>query len=320
MKITTAVATAALSAALLGGQETAVKTETFETRVAGPPPGLAHMAMLQGGPGTVQFIAAESAMPGKTVTGAPYSAEGVSEFTQVLADGTRINRTSSSKVARDSQGRTREERTMGVIGPWVQEGEAPRIVTIMDPVAREMYILNERERTARKMKLPDGDVMKISRGEPLPGNSQEKRVERIEQHVVVRGGSGVGVAAGGAYPPMASTANIVFRRGPNNSKAEQLGVQTMEGLKVEGTRVTHTIPAGEIGNDRVISSTVERWVSPELQVTVRSISKDPQMGETSYRLTGISREEPAKSLFQIPAGYKVEEGPQPMMFRRELKQ
>jgi len=209
---------------------------------------------------------------------------------------------------------------MGVIGPWVQEGEAPRIVTIMDPVAREMYILNEQERTARKMKLPDGDVMKISRGEPLPGNSQEKRVERIEQHVVVRGGSGVGVAAGGTYPPMASTANIVFRRGPNNSKAEQLGVQTMEGLKVEGTRATHTIPAGEIGNDRAISSTVERWVSPELQVTVRSISKDPQMGETSYRLTGISREEPAKSLFQIPAGYKVEEGPQPMMFRRELKQ
>jgi len=56
-------------------------------------------------------------------------------------------------------------------------------------------------------------------------------------------------------------------------------------------------------------------------VLFRSISKDPQMGETAYTLTNISREEPAKSLFQIPAGYKVEEGPpQPVMFRRQLKQ
>lgn len=319
MRIPVAIATAALTASL-GAQEPAVRRGTFEVRLPAPAPAsIPQMAMLQGGPGTVQFIAAESAMPGKTVTGAPYSAEGVSEFTQILADGTRIHRKSTTKIARDGQGRTREERTLGVIGPWVHEGEPPRLVTITDPVAREIYILNEQERSARKMKMPDGDVMRMSR-EPLPGNTAEKRVERIEQRVVVRGGPAPAAGVAG-FPPMASTGAVFVGTRSGEGKTEQLGVQTMEGLKVEGTRITHTIPAGDIGNDRAISSTVERWVSPELQVTIRSISKDPQMGETAYTLTNISREEPAKSLFQIPAGYKVEEGPpQPVMFRRQLKQ
>ena len=310
MRITVVLAITALGGSL-AAQEPAVQRETFDVRVPAPSPGIPHFAMLQGGPGTVQFIAAESAMPGKTVAGAPYSAEGLSEFVQVLADGTRITRKSSNKVARDSQGRTREERTLGVIGPWMHDGEPPRIVTITDPVAREVYILNEQERTARKMKMPEGDVLKMYGAKTLPGNAAEKR---IEQRVVVRG------AAGMAYPPVDSASAVFVRTRSGDGKTEQLGVQTMEGLKVEGTRTTHTVPAGEIGNDRAISSTFERWVSPELQATIRSISKDPQMGETTFSLSAISREEPSKSLFQIPAGYKIEEGSQPVMFRRELKQ
>ena len=79
----------------------------------------------------------------------------------------------------------------------------------------------------------------------------------------------------------------------------------MEGLKVEGKRMTHTIKAGEIGNDRELVSVTERWTSTDLQVLVRMTTKDPQMGETTYRLSNISRSEPAASLFQVPADYTV---------------
>ena len=46
---------------------------------------------------------------GKVVKGAPYSAQAVTETTQVLPDGNRINRKNVSTIARDSEGRTRRE-------------------------------------------------------------------------------------------------------------------------------------------------------------------------------------------------------------------
>ena len=49
----------------------------------------------------------------KVVKGAPYSAEGVSESIQVLADGNKITRSSTTKMFRDSEGRTRREGAGG---------------------------------------------------------------------------------------------------------------------------------------------------------------------------------------------------------------
>ncbi|MCX6621724.1 MAG: hypothetical protein NTY38_11755, partial [Acidobacteria bacterium] len=106
--------------------------------------------------------------------------------------------------------------------------------------------------------------------------------------------------------------------GPLNSKdvpQESLGRQTMEGVPVDGTRSSHTIPEGQVGNDRPITSTTEQWYSPDLQVTVMRKTVDPQVGENIYRLTNIGRAEPDASLFQVPADYKVEEGG-PLIWRR----
>ena len=36
---------------------------------------------------------------------------------------------------------------------------------------------------------------------------------------------------------------------------------------------------------------------------------DPRKGETRFRLTELDRREPDHSLFEVPAGYAVEEGP-----------
>jgi len=221
---------------------------------------------------------------GKAVTGAPYSAQAVSENTQTLGDGTRISRRTVSAVCRDGAGRTRREVTFPAIGPWSAEGNAaPPVITIVDPVARETYTLYTGSRTARKVKMPE------SKGQ------------------MIGGGAAAYAAAIAIGRPSART---------NNTQQESLGRQTMEGIAVDGTRTTHVMPEGQIGNDRPITSTVERWFSPELQVTVMQKIVDPMVGENVYRLTNINRAEPDAALFQIPSDYQIEEGMgEPLMLR-----
>ena len=110
----------------------------------------------------------------------------------------------------------------------------------------------------------------------------------------------------------AAGATYVFRRsGPaDNEVKEELGKQIIEGVEADGTRTTVTIPAGEIGNERPIEIVSERWYSPELQMVIMTKHSDPRSGETTYRLTNISRTEPAKSLFEVPADYTLKaDGP-----------
>ena len=91
-------------------------------------------------------------------------------------------------------------------------------------------------------------------------------------------------------------------------QTESLGKQSIEGVEAEGTRSTITIPAGQIGNDRPLVIVSERWYSSDLQTVVMSKRTDPRMGETVFRLSNISRVEPAASLFLVPADYTIKEG------------
>ena len=73
----------------------------------------------------------------------------------------------------------------------------------------------------------------------------------------------------------------VARFGVNGeAKNESLGSQMIEGVAAEGTRTTHTIPAGSMGNERPIEVTYERWHSKELQLDVLIKSVDPRSGES----------------------------------------
>jgi hypothetical protein len=94
-------------------------------------------------------------------------------------------------------------------------------------------------------------------------------------------------------------------------KTEALGRRTIEGVEAEGTRTTINIPAGRVGNDRALEIVSERWYSPELQVVVLSTHRDPFAGDNVYRLTNITRSEPAPALFAVPADYSIVEGPPP---------
>ena len=82
----------------------------------------------------------------------------------------------------------------------------------------------------------------------------------------------------------------------------------INGVTAEGTRITHTIAAGQIGNDKPIQIVFERWYSPDLQVVVKSMRSDPRFGTTTYTLSKVQRAEPAASLFTVPSDYTVQQG------------
>jgi hypothetical protein len=231
--------------------------------------------MPAGGPGgDFAFMRGEFGFSGKVVAGAPYSAQAVTQFTQTLADGTHIQRSSTATMARDSQGRTRTERTMAAIGSLAASGASSRTtVFIHDPVASMSYVLDQSAHTVRQMQV-------TSRGAQTQGHARPA-------------GSGSPRAAG---------------RAATAAKTEDLGTQVIQGLSVQGKRVTRTISAGQAGNDRNIEVVTETWHSSDLQMVVMSKTTDPRFGESVYQLTNITRAEPDASLFSVPSGYTVQQG------------
>src|SRR5580692_2383627 len=83
------------------------------------------------------------------VQGAPYSATITNESTQTLTDGTHIVQNSTGTIARDSQGRTRQDASLPAIGN-LSAADAPHLVFIQDPVAQTSYTLNLTDKTAFK--------------------------------------------------------------------------------------------------------------------------------------------------------------------------
>jgi hypothetical protein len=256
-----------------------------------------------GGPNTFVFLSSEVGFDRKVVKGAPYSAEATTETIQTLSDGNRIIRKNSATIYRDSEGRTRREQTLGAIGQWTAAGDPPKTIFINDPVARVNYTLDPKTQTGRKMSISQllpGETFTRVVAPPPPGARPN-----------VTGTAGVRVFESTA--PTANTERLERHR----PKVESLGKQVIEGVEAEGTRTTITIPAGKIGNERQIDIVTERWYSPELQVVVYSKKTDPMSGETTYKLTNINRDEQPRSLFEVPAGYKIKEGPE--IFNREWK-
>ena len=242
--------------------------------------------------GNFGWIASEMSFGGKPVKGAPYAAEAVTESTQTLSDGNRIQHKSSASVYRDSEGRTRREQTLSAIGPWAASGEAPQTLFIDDSVAGVHYILNPKERTARKIVVPSGKGGEFTAAIAAAPH----QAMRFERRIAGPGETIAFQASGTWESPLPKP------------QTEALGKRVIEGVEAEGTRTIMTIPAGQVGNELPIQVVSESWFSAELQAVVMSKHSDPRMGETTYRLTGVNRSEQARSLFEVPADYKVEEG------------
>ncbi|MGH9747814.1 MAG: hypothetical protein ACRD59_17095 [Candidatus Acidiferrales bacterium] len=245
--------------------------------IAPPAPGADMFYEAMGpGPGeppdAIGFVEFEEGVSGKTVSGAPFTASFSMQTTQVLSDGNQIQRSTTGSLARDSQGRTRRDMTLPAIGPWAAAGKpAPQMTFINDPVAGAQFTLDANRKIAHKR--------------------------------AGRGHKGGDFARG----PRSHDGGFATER-EKETTTTSLGTQMINGVSAEGTRVTRTIPAGEIGNQKPIVITVEKWYSPDLQETVMTKRSDPRMGEKVFQLTNIQRSEPAATLFQVPADYTVKEG------------
>jgi hypothetical protein len=260
-----------------------------------------------GGPVEIGFQSFRAMVPGKVVKGAPYSAVASTEMSQVLSDGNQISHKMTTNIYRDSQGRTRREEDFAAI-PMVINGSQPHgVVFISDPVSGSEYLLEPENKVARKMPSLPADGITTNK---VFGMGGAVRVSRFEGGQVSGGPRLEGVqVSGGPGVPMSMES-------PFQTSSESLGQQTIEGVAAEGKRTTTTIPAGAMGNQRPISIVTEEWFSSELQVVVASTTKDPRMGETTYRLTNIQRTEPAATLFTIPADYTVKDFDKGLPFPR----
>jgi hypothetical protein len=256
------------------------------------------IAMPGAGAGQIAVLSHEfSLFPGKPVTGAPYSADQVTEHVQTLADGNRIVNKTTRKVYRDSQGRTRTETSL----PALPGGPTPPVmITIHDPVAGVTYMVDPENKTAQKI-VGKSPSVQVQTGQALPALPPPPP----------------------ALPGTMGPVRVVVAKGELASKAtdqsQDLGTQLLEGVPVTGTRSVSTIAAGSIGNEQPIEISSERWFAPSLQIVVKSIHTDPRIGQTTESLQNLSRTEPNSSLFQIPSDYSVTESTGPQIRTFELK-
>jgi len=221
---------------------------------------------------------------GPVVTDAPFSADGTTTVTQVLGDGTRIEQTTSARFFRDRAGRVRREQTIIGLGAVNGAGSAQTITIDTDPSDGTAYTLDPATRTA--MRVP--------------------RVVFSSVNGALRINSSNGVFILNGAPAVAVAGRGTPARGPEVATTlEMLGTRQFDGVSAVGRRTTTTIPTGQIGNDRPIETTDERWESPELRILVYSRTSDPRTGVVEYRLTNINRSEPPAELFEIPPGYAL---------------
>jgi hypothetical protein len=255
------------------------------------------------GPVTTVGVGLLAKGPGAPVQGAPYSATITSDNVQTLSDGTHIEQSTSGNIARDSQGRTRQDASLPAIGN-MSAANAPHLVFIQDPVTQTAYTLNLTDKTAEKM-----PALPPNLNPPGPLGSG-KMIMQMRSGVAMGG-----VAMADTPPPGIALQRTFIANDQGQATTEDLGAQTMEGVSVTGVRTTRTIPAGEIGNDKPISIVTEVWTSSELKTIVYSKRDDPRMGEQTFRLTNIVRSEPDASLFTVPPDFKIVEGPQNVIYR-----
>ena len=83
-------------------------------------------------------------------------------------------------------------------------------------------------------------------------------------------------------------------------------MQVIDGVRVHGTRMISTLPAGSRGNDRPITMTRDSWYSPESNLVLSTVSNSPlASGPQIVRVANLSRNAPDPMLFLIPVDYRV---------------
>jgi len=274
----------------------------------------------------------------------PIFAEFVTEHQQSFTDGNHIARATHSSIYRDAQGRIRRESQLSIPGLPAGIA-ASTFITIVDHQLGYGYVLDPQEMVAHRYELNGPAPSYVARlsaqgmGNALLSDSKQPggsgttasapaasgeshwRLHGFAHKTKPASDSTAPAAADSGSPshlnssflpqdmgfPSTPTMRIdqPFLAAPNPVRTENLGEQMMLGFRTTGTRVITTLPAGQIGNDRPIDIVSEQWFSPELELVMRSLHRDPWAGEFTTSVTKIKRGDQAATLFEVPERYKV---------------
>ena len=228
-----------------------------------------------GGSGVASIIGPGAATP-------VYSLVEESETTQTLADGTRIEgQISTRREYHDSQGRSRYEIYVYTT-PQRSDPGTQAMLTINDPVVGFSYYLSPGDHIAHATSTnavpePTVTILQPRRSDPPTTASSNANATK-------------------SSAPKQPEPESVF---------EDLGTSTMNGIQVEGTRVTTTYPVGSSGNDRPFTVSMEQWVARAYGVNMLVKHNDPRSGVSVTRVTEFETSEPDASLFVVPDDYEV---------------
>ena len=206
------------------------------------------------------------------VVGAPFSATRTIQSSTTYRDGNRrAQGTTMRRIYRDSHGRTRADDLF--IPADSANGPVPTGTTISDPVAGMQYWLHPEQKTFNE--------------------------------VPWQGASAINPPVTPPIPSTVMTVEIGYFQGAPESECTKvaLGEQVIDGIKVIGTRVEHSIPIGIFKNQKPIDIRVEQWFSPELGTIIQTTHWSSIGTEQVNRLEQVVRAEPDATLFILPPDY-----------------
>jgi len=106
-------------------------------------------------------------------------------------------------------------------------------------------------------------------------------------------------------PANSTPATAVAPANAENLTTKDLGVETVAGIPLHGTRKLRTVPANLSGTGKEVTITDDYWYSEELKVYLVLKHNDPRTGEQIVGIVQVDRHEPGPAMFQIPAKYKI---------------
>jgi hypothetical protein len=202
----------------------------------------------------------------------PFTANVLTQDIHSTPDGKKSIHEALNIHMRDSAGRLRDEQLASP--PDSQGGFTQAGVHVLDPISMQDLRWNKDTKTILVGEIPTSF-----------SNYRQRPIINCAQRITA-----------------SHAAGLISNPGQSQEVYEDLGERTIEGIRVQGCRITRTFPM-KPGSSQPDSGITEIWASPELQIDLLTTEHYSDGTERLTKLSHIRREEPDPVLFHIPEGY-----------------